>query len=195
MGVRAEPAVPERALVQRALDAVYGVDVNPFAVAVARFRLLIAALQASGIKRLKDAPGFRINVAVGDSLLHGRRFDQLDMWDQPRLTGGVRALAMPIAWRISTELIALSANSTTPWWAIHRISLSRIVPSIGPTATASRPVTRNTRSRAVHRAVFELAIYGHDVQPAGYVGMITANSFMKREFGKKLIEDSSHESN
>ena len=26
-------------------------------------------------------------------------------------------------------------------------------------------------------------------QPAGYVGMITANSFMKREFGKKLIEE------
>ena len=26
-------------------------------------------------------------------------------------------------------------------------------------------------------------------RPAGYVGMITANSFMKREFGKKLIEE------
>jgi hypothetical protein len=26
-------------------------------------------------------------------------------------------------------------------------------------------------------------------QPAGYVGMITANSFMKREFGKTLIEN------
>jgi hypothetical protein len=36
---------------------------------------------------------------------------------------------------------------------------------------------------------FDLAIYGHDPQPAGYVGMITANSFMKREFGKKLIEE------
>ena len=36
---------------------------------------------------------------------------------------------------------------------------------------------------------FELAVYGHDMQSAGYVGMITANSFMKREFGKKLIEE------
>ena len=36
---------------------------------------------------------------------------------------------------------------------------------------------------------FELAIYGHEAQSAGYVGMITANSFMKREFGKKLIEE------
>src|SRR5262245_38517560 len=83
--VRAEPATPERPLVQRTLDAVYGVDVNPYAVATARFRLLVAALQASGVKRLKEAPGFRINVAVGDSLLHGRRFDQLDLGDQPRL--------------------------------------------------------------------------------------------------------------
>jgi hypothetical protein len=36
---------------------------------------------------------------------------------------------------------------------------------------------------------FELAVPGYDAQPAGYVGMITANSFMKREFGKKLIEE------
>jgi hypothetical protein len=36
---------------------------------------------------------------------------------------------------------------------------------------------------------FELAIPGSEREPAGYVGMITTNSFMKREFGKKLIED------
>ena len=69
---------------QRALDAVYGVDVNPYAVAIARFRLLVAALQASGIDKLQDAPGFRINVAVGDSLLHGRRFDELGLQGETR---------------------------------------------------------------------------------------------------------------
>ena len=36
---------------------------------------------------------------------------------------------------------------------------------------------------------FALAVKGEDAQSAGYVGMITANSFMKREFGKKLIEE------
>ena len=39
---RTEPAV----LAQRALDAVYGVDVNPFAVAIARFRLIVEAMHA-----------------------------------------------------------------------------------------------------------------------------------------------------
>ena len=37
---------------------------------------------------------------------------------------------------------------------------------------------------------FELAIgIRRDNGRSGYVGMITANSFMKREFGKKLIEE------
>lgn len=38
---------------------------------------------------------------------------------------------------------------------------------------------------------FDLAIRAPlgETQPAGYVGTITANSFMKREFGKKLIEE------
>ncbi len=69
----------ERELVQRALDAVYGVDVNPYAAAIARFRLLVEALKASGIRRLKDAPSYRINVTAGDSLLHGRRFRELGL--------------------------------------------------------------------------------------------------------------------
>ena len=61
-----------RVLAQRALDAVCGVDLNPFAVAIARFRLLVAALATCGIGRLKDAPDFRFELATGDSLLHGR---------------------------------------------------------------------------------------------------------------------------
>ena len=35
---------------------------------------------------------------------------------------------------------------------------------------------------------FELAKRGDSTSPAGYVGQITSNSFMKREFGAKIIE-------
>ena len=76
---RNEPARNAPDVAQRALGSVYGVDLNPFAVEIARFRLLIAALNACGIVKLKDAPDFKINVAAGDSLLHGRRFGQLDL--------------------------------------------------------------------------------------------------------------------
>jgi hypothetical protein len=36
---------------------------------------------------------------------------------------------------------------------------------------------------------FGLAKPGYDGQPAGWIGQITSNSFMKREFGSKLIEE------
>ena len=49
---------------QKALDGVWGVDINPFAVAIARFRLIVAAVQACGIKRLKHAPGWTIHLAT-----------------------------------------------------------------------------------------------------------------------------------
>jgi hypothetical protein len=188
--VRAEPATPERALVQRTLDAVYGVDVNPFAVAIARFRLLVAALQASGIKRLKDAPGFRIDVAVGDSLLHGRRFGQLDLGEQPGLDR--RREGIGHAYRVEdlTELNRILGQQyhavvgNPPYITVKNRALNQ--------AYRNRFATCHRQYSIVVPFVerfFELAIYSNEAQPAGYVGMITANSFMKREFGRKLIEE------
>ncbi len=88
------PGENPRLLAQRALDAVCGVDLNPFAVAVARFRLLLAALQVCGVKRLADAPDFHISLAVGDSLIHGARFDssgQPYLLERQTLFGGEEA--------------------------------------------------------------------------------------------------------
>src|SRR5690606_9792424 len=60
--------------VRLALDAVHGVDVNPFAVAIARFRLIVEALRKAGFRTLREAAGkeFPLHIAVGDSLLKHR---------------------------------------------------------------------------------------------------------------------------
>jgi hypothetical protein len=58
-------------LIGRALESVHGVDKNPFAVAIARFRLMLAAMRAAKVKRLVEVPDFILNIAVGDSLRHG----------------------------------------------------------------------------------------------------------------------------
>ena len=71
-----EPATNLPVLAQYALDSVYGIDLNPFAVAIARYRLLVAAMGVCDIRRLKDAPDFASNLASGDSLLHGARYDR-----------------------------------------------------------------------------------------------------------------------
>ena len=68
---RHAPGMEIQARVQAALDAIHGVDLNPFAVAIARFRLTVAALQASGLTSLEAAPAFTFYLGVGDSLIHG----------------------------------------------------------------------------------------------------------------------------
>ena len=65
------PAMEIQARVQCALDAIHGVDLNPFAVAIARFRLTVAALKACDLRSLEDAPAFKYHLAVGDALIHG----------------------------------------------------------------------------------------------------------------------------
>ncbi|HLZ37459.1 MAG TPA: BREX-2 system adenine-specific DNA-methyltransferase PglX [Mycobacteriales bacterium] len=66
-----EPGTDVQLLVGRVLDQVAGVDINPYAAAIARFRLVVAAIRACGIRRLVDAPAWRLHVAIGDSLLFG----------------------------------------------------------------------------------------------------------------------------
>jgi hypothetical protein len=80
---RNAPEMPPAAQAQRALDSIAGVDLNPFAVEIARFRLLLAALRAAGETRLSASPDFRFHLAAGDSLLHGRHFAPHELASAP----------------------------------------------------------------------------------------------------------------
>ena len=192
-----EPGANPVGLAQKALDGVYGVDLNPFAVAIARFRLLLAALRASGITQLKNAPDFRINLAAGDSLLHGSRFIGTDSHEGVQQTfGGDEAFRDELKHFYESE----------DREELHRILGQQYHAVVGnPPYIIVRDKALNQayRSRfdSCHRKYslavpfmerfFDLALKrdGKSQETAGYVGMITANSFMKREFGKKLIEE------
>jgi hypothetical protein len=187
---RVEPGAVERELVQRALDAVYGVDLNPYAAAIARFRLLVAALRVSGINKLKEAPGFRINVAVGDSLLHGRRFGELDLGDDAVHLRRVDGIGHAYREEDLAELNRILGQQyhvvvgNPPYVTVKDRSLNQAYRKHFSTCHRQYSLAVPFSQR-----FFDLAIYGADTEPAGFVGMITANSFMKREFGKRLIEE------
>ncbi len=78
------PGENPRVLAQNALNAIHGVDLNPYAVAIARFRLLLAALQVCGITKLKtprtspstSPPGIRCST-VPASTMRGIRMWRL----------------------------------------------------------------------------------------------------------------------
>ena len=177
---------------QKALDGVWGVDINPFAVAIARFRLIVAALVACGIKRLKDAPGWKIHLATGDSLLFGSRWNrsgdkvQEQTWfatDEGSWAPEIYACEDKDALQevLGQQYHAVVGNP--PYITVRDRTLNE--------AYRDRYSTCHRKfSLAVPFAerFFDLALAPENGR-CGYVGMITANSFMKREFGKKLIEE------
>lgn len=191
---RAEPNRNRRDVAQKALDAVSGVDLNPFAVAISRFRLLVAALQASDVHRLRDAPDFKIHVAIGDSLLHGKRFgltaseDMFQGAEHFSGTGLAHAYASEdladVQRILSKQYHAVVGNP--PYIVVKDAALNaayrRTYASCHMKYSLGAPFTER---------FFELALTGTVIgtnRRAGFVGLITTNSFMKREFGSKLIE-------
>lgn len=187
---RHEPGRNARDISQKALDAVAGVDLNPFAVAISRFRLLVAALRVAGVRRLADAPDFRINVAIGDSLLHGTRFgltatDDMLGHDQYQHTGLAHAYA-------SEDLAQVQQILSRQYHAVVGNPPYIVVGDSALNAAYRKRYTSCYRQYSLGcpftERFFELAITGERFGRAGFVGLITTSTFMKREFGSKLIE-------
>ena len=63
------PGLDPKERVRRAMASIHGVDINPFAVAIARFRLTVAGLKATGERSLVGLPAIGFRLAIGDSLL------------------------------------------------------------------------------------------------------------------------------
>ncbi|MBR9910595.1 MAG: BREX-2 system adenine-specific DNA-methyltransferase PglX [Gammaproteobacteria bacterium] len=187
--LKREPATNARELAQRALDVVHGVDINPYAIAICRFRLLMAAMKAAGSHKIKDAPDFHFNLACGDSLLHGKRFEWQGQGIQQGLLGQeevkhVYEVEDPEKLnRILGQQYHVVVGNP-PYIVVRDKALNRAYRDKYPTCHRKYSLGIPFTER-----FFDLTLPQEGNQPAGFMGMITANSFMKREFGKKLIED------
>jgi Predicted N6-adenine-specific DNA methylase len=183
-----EPGTDPRVRVQKALDQVTGVDINPFAVAIARFRLTIAALKACGETPLENAPGFRIRVATGDSLLRWGK-DTSHQGDLLAVLEGRNEFAY---FTEDGDLLAeylhpgqyTVAVGNPPYITVKDKALNQRYRDLYQTCSGQYALSVPFAER-----FFQLVRPRDESGRAGFVGQITANSFMKREFGKKLIEE------
>lgn len=189
--------------IQEALNRIAGIDLNPFAVAIARFRLLVAALRLAKVHTLRLAPDFRLRVETGDSLLHG--FDQRDY------TRAQAALDLdaPQA-NLKSAAGSISAQGYRHAFAAEDLAATNAILAHKYATVVGNPPYITVKDRAVsalyrqrYRSCFRtyalvapfcerfwsLARSGDATDRAGFVGMIVANSFMKREFGRRLIEE------
>lgn len=175
------PGADSAALVENALESIHGVDKNPVAVVICRFRLLIAAMRAAGWRRIADVPALPFAIVADDSLA----------------PGGF----------VSSDS-SVRGPGTAPWDPVNPADPSASVLRLGSYhAVATNPPYITVRDRAeaaTYRALypqcrgvfslvvpfivrcFQLARCGSQ---AGFVGIIVANSFMNRDFGRPLVED------
>ncbi len=176
---RQEPGTNVRELVQRTLSSIHGVDVNPYAVAIARFRLLLAALRACDIARLdKGVPKWEMNLVCGDSLMHGSpggdqqvlEFHELAHVYQSEDLADLRRILAPGRYH------AVVANP--PYITVKDKALNQAYRERYPEVCHMK----YSLSVPFIQRLVDLTC------PNGFTGQITSNSFMKREFGKKLIE-------
>lgn len=184
--LKAAPGLDAKERVRRAMASIHGVDLNPFAVAIARFRLTLAGLKATAEKSLVGVPAMGFHLAIGDSLL-GERGKQTEIALEP---GEADAQFL------------YDTEDLSGYFGILQSGQYHVVvgnpPYIAPPDRALRAVYRQMYKSIAGKYVlsvpfmelfFRLALRGEVGHGAGYVGQITSNSFMTREYGKKLIEE------
>ncbi|MFF5491713.1 BREX-2 system adenine-specific DNA-methyltransferase PglX [Streptomyces virginiae] len=196
MWAEQRPAVGSYERVRAALKSVHGVDLNPFAVAIARFRLLVAAMAASGMRTFEEARQYEwpIQLAVGDSLIKDRQLELqlgLGLEEEDGCTAGDPLAEFSYATEDVHEYPGILEQGryhvvvgNPPYITVKDKKLNELYRELYDACAGKYALSVPFAQRFFELAKRnEAGNSGH-----GMVGQITANSFMKREFGTKLIE-------
>ena len=171
-----DPARDSWELIQRALSSVHGVDKNPIAVAISRFRLLVAAIKASGANRMAEAPELPIIVATGDSLIPHDRL----LFPERKPIEDIADYEDPLVNILGTGSYH-SVACNPPYITVRDQREYETYRSIYDTCRGRYTLTIPFMTR-----FFELAC--DTERGSGFVGTLVSNSFMKRQFGQVLVE-------
>ena len=177
-------------VVTHALDRVVGIDLNDYACALARTRLIMTAAELAGVTSLADAGRFHPHVYWADGLEQVERQDheamvQTDLFRQlserPRATltrSDVRAALRKV---FAKKFHAVVAN---PPYILERDDARKEYHRelLGKNRRYVSATGKYSLGSPFTERCFQLA------EEDGFVGLITSNNFMRREFGKALIE-------
>jgi hypothetical protein len=171
-GQRAEIA---RRVIERHL---FGCDINPYATALARFRLLLAACDYAHPTSLHDFRDLRFNLVTIDSLIRYEQFMVEDLQEDSTIT---QVLGHPSA--IKRALPVLRRNYD-------------VVVGNPPYITAKNKTKRDLYRESYQSAYGSFGLAAPFIErflqlarEGGVVGLISSNAFARRQFGKKLIEE------
>lgn len=177
-------------VVSQALERVVGIDLNDYACALARTRLIMTAAELAGVTQLSDAARFHPHVYWADGLEQVEREDQKpavqfglfeSVEEKPRATltrSDVRASLRKV---FAEKFHAVVAN---PPYILERDEMRKQYHRelVGKSPRYVSAAGKYSLGSPFVERCFQLS------ENEGFVGIITSNNFMKREFGKALIE-------
>jgi hypothetical protein len=183
-----EPQRPLREVVRHVLDRVVGIDLNDYACGLARARLVMTALEVCGEGDLAAAHDFHPQVYCADALEQVELDEQLTataitpvvresigMLTPPEVRTALRAVLKPrFHVVVGNPPYVTEKDPAKKEYHRTRLGKSRRYVSASGAYSLGAPFTER---------MLQLAVDG------GFVGEITADSFMKREFGKVLIQE------
>jgi hypothetical protein len=156
----------------------FGCDINPYATALTRFRLVLAACDYARPASLRDFRDLRFNIVTIDSLIP---YEKLMAGGVQAGTAAARALGQPEAIERALPVLRRGYHVVVgnPPYILAQDATKRELyrenyASAYRTFGLSAPFTE----RFLH-----LALEG------GRVGLINSNAFARRQFGSKLIEE------
>lgn len=182
----------KKELVRHCLNRVVGIDLNDYACALARARLVMTAAELAGVSNLIEASAFHPHVYWADGL------EQVEKGKDTR--GHQLSLLDPMQNEVSrASLTRPEVRAALGKVLKHKFHAVVANPPYITEKDAARKeyhrekVGKRPRYISAHRQYslgapftercFQLAV------PEGFAGLITGSNFMKREFGKPLIEE------
>jgi hypothetical protein len=161
-----------------ALTSIHGVDKNPIAVFICRFRLLMAAVTAAGAERLSEVPGLPIVIAVADSLMPSRSAGEFTTVERSSFPMDAADETINLLGTGSYDVVV----GNPPYLTVKNPAEQEAYRSL-------YPVCRGKYSLVVPFVVRYFELARSSGERAGFVGTLVANSFAKREFGRLLVEE------
>lgn len=177
-------------VVTHALDRVVGIDLNDYACALARTRLIMTAAELAGVTKLADAARFHPHVYWADGLEQVEREErkamvQTDLFtkveERPRASFTRSDVRVALKKVFETKFHAVVGN---PPYIEESDEARR--------AYQTEKVGRNRRYISAYN---RYSLGGPFVERCfrvshadGFIGVITSNNFQKRGFGKPFVE-------
>ncbi len=177
---REQMTAAERTQIARAIieKHLFGCDINPYATALTRFRLVLAASDYAHPASMRDFRDLRFNIVTIDSLIP---YEKLLAGGVQAGTAAARALGQPEAIERALPVLRRRYHVVVgnPPYIVAQDAMKRDL-------YRTQYVSAHSKfglSAPFTERFLNLATDG------GRVGLINSNAFARRQFGSKLIED------